>query len=61
MPKYLTEEEFNKWKGNEFKHVATACFSIVKKMARMEGVLYILVPLTIAVLAMLVYILKNGI
>lgn len=61
MRKYLTEEKFDEWKGNEFKHVSEACSSISKKMARMEGVVWILVPLTIAILAMLVHILKNGI
>ena len=60
MKKYLTEEEFNKWKGNEFKHVSDACFSMVRKMARTEGILWILVPLTIAILALIVHILRNG-
>ena len=61
MRKYLTEEKFDEWKGNEFLHVSKACSSISKKVARMEGVIWILVPLSIAILAMIVHMLKNGI
>lgn len=60
MKKYLTEERFEEWKGNEFKHVSDACCSMVKKIARMEGVIWILVPLTIAILTIIIYILRNG-
>jgi len=59
--KYLTEEKFEEWKSNDFQHVSETCFRISKKVARMEGVVWILVPLTIAILAMIVHILKNGI
>ncbi len=61
MRKYLTEEKFEEWKSNDFQHVSKACSSMAKKMARMEGVVWVLVPLLIAILAMIVHILKNGI
>jgi len=53
MRKYLTEDKFDEWKDNAFAHV-------VKKVARMEGILWILVPLSIAILAAIVHVLRNG-
>lgn len=53
MRKYLTEEKFEQWKGNEFWHVA-------KKVARTEGMLRVIIPLTIAILTLTVIILRNG-
>lgn len=51
--KYLTEEKFEQWKTNEFIH-------LVKKVARTEGILWVIAPLVIAILAIVVFILKNG-
>lgn len=40
----LSREEFQEWRENDFKH-------LVKKVWRIEGILYVLVPLVLAVLA----------
>ena len=50
--KYLTEENFEKWKSNDFHHVC-------KKIARMDGILWVLAPLTIAILTMLAVLLSR--
>jgi hypothetical protein len=40
----LSKGEFQEWRENDFKH-------LVKKVWRIEGILYVLVPLVLAVLA----------
>lgn len=47
--KYLTIETFEKWKDNDFAHLA-------KKVAKIEGSLYVLIPLGIAILTLVVII-----
>ena len=46
----LTRGEFQTWKDNDFKH-------LVKEVWRIEGILYVLVPLVLAVLAAVLAIL----
>lgn len=40
----LTRKEFQKWRDNDFHH-------LVKRVWRIEGILYVLVPLVLAILA----------
>ena len=58
--KYLTEEKFEEWKGNDFKHVSDACYGMIKKLARMEGVVWVLAPLAIAILTIVIVMVRNG-
>ena len=51
--KYLTEEKFETWKGNDFRH-------FTNKIIRMEGILWVLAPVVIAILVIVVSILQNG-
>ena len=44
--KYLTEETFNKWKDNEFAH-------FVRRVVRMEGMMWVLVPLLIGIVCLI--------
>jgi len=48
----LTRGEFQRWRENDFKH-------LVKKVWRIEGILYVLVPLVLAVLAAVLAILMR--
>jgi len=60
MAKNLTEEKFEEWKSNEFEHVAADCSKIKGKIARMEGIMWVLVPLIIGILSGLVHLIRNG-
>ena len=51
--KYLTEEKFDEWKGNDFRH-------FTNKIIRMEGILWVLAPLVIAILVVVISISRNG-
>jgi uncharacterized membrane protein len=48
----LTREEFQHWCKNDFKH-------LVKKVWRIEGILYVLVPLVLAILAAVLAVLMR--
>lgn len=48
----LSREEFQRWCANDFKH-------LVKKVWRIEGILYVLVPLVLAVLAAVLAVLMR--
>ena len=48
--KYLTEERFEEWKKNDFYH-------LVKKVIHIEGILWVLVPLTITILGIVITVL----
>ena len=50
--KYLTEEKFETWKGNDFKHFAD-------KIIRIEGILWVLAPLAIAILTIVIVMWKG--
>ena len=50
--KYMTEENFEKWKSNDFKH-------FTNKIIRMEGILWVLAPLAITILAIAIAIWKG--
>jgi len=50
--KYLKEETFEQWKGNDFKH-------FTHKVMRMEGILWVLAPLAIAILTIVIVMWKG--
>ena len=60
MPRNLTEEKFEIWKGNEFYHLVETCNKIGRRIARIDGILWVVVPLLVALLILSVEILKNG-
>ena len=53
MPDYLTEKRFNEWKDNDYKHLVQMSHKFGKRLARVEGILWIAVPLLIAILTIL--------
>lgn len=54
MPvEFLTKKEWNKFLNNEWRHT-------VRRLFRMEGMMYVLVPLMIAVLVLIIELVKNG-
>ncbi len=48
----LSREEFRQWRENDFKH-------LVKKVWRIEGILYVVVPLVLAILAAVLAVLMR--
>ena len=61
MPvEFLTKKEFEKFKTNDFKHLYDKCVRMFGKISRIEGILYVLVPLMIATLILTIEVLKNG-
>ena len=50
--RYLTIEEFNAWRSNDFCHVVTAVNKIKGAVNIMRGTLIVLVPLILAILGL---------